>query len=419
MVCCPLYSQETSNFLGASSVPRIAIAGPESPSEVQEASRQDERSKLQSDVASRTQEPVSDPGTSDPNESAPAQDTESDPAESADPEMSPCKSEDQPPAAWLDRVQAGVYEAVCGSAFWFDSFFGSAQDSETRHDTYGRLSLKFRYDSIGGLDPKLRLRAHTSLPRFENKVQAIVGRADEDELLRDETTEFQDQTPSLRDSEDEWLLGLGYRPFGGSKRQLDFTGGVNIRFPLDPFVAARYRRHYVLGSSTLVRARHTLFWRNEKGVGVSTRLDLDRSLTKNHLLRWTSGATHAEETLGVDWYTRLSLFQNLREGEAVAYQVYWRGETDAPVAIEELGVQARYRKQVLREWFFLQVSPGIIWRREDPLESRKAVPVIGFGFEMLFGSRPGEINPLPSSSPEPVANQLDVLPGRSLPGGVP
>ncbi len=342
------------------------------------------------------------PTVPDPQTEAPSDDTASptDPAEvgtATEPEgdvttppaeTSPCRSADQPPSQWLDRLQLGVYHTVCGSAHWFDSFFGSVQDSSADSSTYGRLSLNLQYDSIRGLEPKLRLRAQINLPRFENRLQAIVGRTDEEELLRDEATEFRNFTPSLRDTEDEWLLGLGYSPFRGSKRQLDFTGGLNVRFPLDPFVAARYRRYFVVGDSTLVRARQTLFWRNAKGAGVSTRLDVDHVWNENVLMRWTTGATHAEETLGIDWRTSLTLFHNLRPGEAAAYQINWLGETDAPVTLEEIGLQAIYRRRTLRDWFFLQVSPGVVWRRESPLEARKAVPVIGFGFEMLFGQFP-------------------------------
>ncbi|MBZ0114656.1 MAG: hypothetical protein K8J08_19500 [Thermoanaerobaculia bacterium] len=302
------------------------------------------------------------------------------------PPSHPCRSVENPPSAWLDRVQLQVYEAVCGSAHWFDSFFGSTQSVDDRHKPYGRVSANLQYDSIRGLEPKLRMRARITLPSFEDKVQAIVGRDDQDELLRDESTEFQNVTPSLRDTEDEWLLGLGYRPFGGSKQQLDFTGGLNLRFPLDPFVAARYRRHFVPGRRSLVRFRQTLFWRNVKGLGVASRLDVDRAFGEDYLVRWTSNTTYAEETEGVEWRTSFTLYQNLREGEAVAYQANWFGESKAPVTIEEFGLQAIYRKQVLREWLFLQVSPGVVWRREERSDPRAAVPVIGIGLEMLFGN---------------------------------
>jgi hypothetical protein len=301
------------------------------------------------------------------------------------PESHPCRSSDEPPSAWLDRMQLEVYEAVCGSAHWFDKFFGATQDFPDRHKPYGRVSANLQYDSIRGLEPKLRMRAHITLPRFEDKFQAMIGRDDQDELLRDEATEFQNVTPSLRDSEDEWLLGLGYRPFGGSKQQLDFTGGLNLRFPLDPFVAARYRRHFVPGHASLVRFRQTIFWRKVKGTGVASRLDIDRAFGEDHLVRWTSNVTYAEETEGVEWRTSFTLYQNLRPGEAVAYQANWFGETKAPVTIEEFGLQAIYRKQVLREWLFLQVSPGVVWRREERSDPRTAVPVIGIGIEMLFG----------------------------------
>ena len=61
--------------------------------------------------------------------------------------------------------------------------------------------------------------------------------------------------------------------------------------------------------------------------------------------------------------------------------------------VREHFVRLIYRQQVFREWLFLDVRPGFGFRREEPMDSRDVVPFLSFGFEMMFGDRPGRRGP--------------------------
>ena len=69
-------------------------------------------------------------------------------------------------------------------------------------------------------------------------------------------------------------------------------------------------------------ARETVFWQNSEGFGTTTRTYLDRAISDTLLLRWANLGKYTEETIGLEWYTQLTLFQSLndahRPGVAVA-----------------------------------------------------------------------------------------------------
>ena len=53
------------------------------------------------------------------------------------------------------------------------------------------------------------------------------------------------------------------------------------------------------------------------------------------------------------------------------------------------GFELRFRKRVLREWFYIELSAGVTWPRELLIEQRESNIGAGLEFEMQFGDWPG------------------------------
>ena len=70
----------------------------------------------------------------------------------------------------------------------------------------------------------------------------------------------------------------------------------------------------------------------------------------------------------------------------MAYAVFIQGETAGEVPLEDFGMQVRYRRSLLREWLFVEVSASVTWPRELLTEERKLNPGGGVGLEMYFGN---------------------------------
>ena len=301
-------------------------------------------------------------------------------------EVSPCRVPSAPDDEWLDKLRRGVFETVCGSARWFDQFFGDQRFDVEARNTRGHLRLLTVYDELEGFDAKVRLRAHVNLPNLDRRVNAFLGREDEDEYLRGDDHTFAEFLPDFfRDADDQdWLLGLGYSPVGSARQKFDLDAGVKVRFPLEPFVRGRYRRHWVLGEQHLVRFRETVYWRNQRGLGTSAGVDVERVVGENKLLRWEGHGTMDESTAGMEWRTGVILFQGLGNDRALAYRFAWDGETDHQVPVRSYGPQVTYRQQMFREWFFGEIVAGVTWPKEEIGQERDASFNVGFGAEIRF-----------------------------------
>ncbi len=318
---------------------------------------------------------------------APAEDTEA-----TQEEVDPCASEYLEGRSWLDWLNLGLHRTACETALWFDHLFGDYRLDEELEATHGRALVGLIWDEQYGFEEDLRLRARLHFPNMERRLNAFIGRDDREDLLEDAQRRGATSLPRMFDpADDEWLVGLGYRPLsGGRNGDLDFDVGMNFDFPIEPFARARYKHRTFLSDTDLIRFRHSLFWEREDGWGMSTRIDYEHAFTNGSMMRWRGAGKLSDITEGADWFTELSYYHRLGRRRALAHQVGANGETDAPILVENYFVRVIYRQQILREWFFLEIGPGMAWRRDVPGEPRDSVPILRFGVEMLFGDYRGQ-----------------------------
>lgn len=290
--------------------------------------------------------------------------------------------------AWLDRMQASLYRAMCHTAATFDGFFGNARFNEEYQSTNGSLSVGALWDQRDGVDPALRFRLRMQLPQLNDRFNVFIGRVDREEHV----TELRDDFDTLprqfgQQQDDAVLLGLGYSQPAHGLGYFDFDVGTELGFPMDPYVKGRYRITLPFLERNVLRLRETVFWQQSERAGVTSRFDLERLLAERFLVRWTASGTWTQNTQGVRWLSNATLFQNLGTGRALAYQLGASGESSREVPLQDYGFRLIYRRSVLREWFFLELRSSIAWPRETLLESRERSLGVGVAVEMLFGER--------------------------------
>ena len=54
----------------------------------------------------------------------------------------------------------------------------------------------------------------------------------------------------------------------------------------------------------------------------------------------------------------------------MSYAVYGSGETQFEVPIKDYGIELRYRRQIAREWLFIELLTRLNWPRETLDEVR-------------------------------------------------
>jgi hypothetical protein len=297
-------------------------------------------------------------------------------------------------AEWIDRMHTGLYRAVCLSAARFDGFFGNERYGdgydEDYEKAYGRLAVGTQWDERDHWDPSIRFRVNVPLPQLSERWHAFIGRVDPDDYVSDTSDDFDalpQQFAGLND-EDSVLVGLGYRQPKRRGGYFDTSVGVDLDWPPEPYVKAGYHLAVPFLDRNLLRFNETVFWRaDDDGFGSTTRVDVERLLNKDLLLRWTGGGTVSQDTEGFDWFSNVTLFQKLGAARAFAYQVGVSGETDREVPIKDYGLRVIFRRKIHREWLFLELRSSVTWPRETLLEPRKPNWGAGVALELQFGER--------------------------------
>lgn len=346
---------------------------------------QETERKAEEPAQAPVQQKNGDPEIADVREGETGEESDETGASPESVERNPCEVVTAGDEARLDKFRREVFESVCESAAWFDSFFGSRRFDQEARQTHGRVGARLVFDEHEGIELDGTLKVKVDFPNLDHRVNAFLGREDEGDFLAGTESEL-DFLPTFfeREGGQEWLLGLGYRPVGGDRSSLDFDVGVDIETPLDPFVRARYRRYWPIGDDYLLRAQQSVYWTNQRDVGTGTRVDLEKPIGSRTLARWAGNVVHDSETEGADWDTGVTLYHGFNEDRAIAWFVGIDGETGRQVPIKDYGTRFIYRQRMLREWFFGELITGVTWPRDHLDEQRELAWHFGFGFEIQF-----------------------------------
>ena len=298
----------------------------------------------------------------------------------------------------LDRTQRTVDSMVLGTTQRVDNLFGAAGVEEEASVTRGRLSVGGQWDQRDGIRSRFRLRARYRLPALSSRTALILGRGDAEDLIDGTGDDNVDTLPNrFNDFEDEdWLFGIGYSRDGNLRRGWSFGAGVKMATPVEPYVRATYRWNRTFGEQWLWRVEPRLFVQSQRGAGVSFQNTVDYAAGQDWLLRsWSIGVVE-EEVEGLSWTSKLIAYHHLNRKSAFSYAVYGIGETQFEVPIKDYGIELRYRRQIAREWLFIELLGRLNWPREFLEEVRESNFGVGIEFELQFGSWPGR-----SRDPEP------------------
>jgi hypothetical protein len=316
------------------------------------------------------------------------------PAEDASP-MEICAQPSEQDSTVLQRVRRSLTVTACASSAWLDGLFGDQIHYDDYHATYGTVTAGGLWSDYDGFDPRLRFRARLQLPQWDERVSAFAGRVGEEDYISDTEDDF-DALPTRQFGtlEDESvLLGLGYSSPKRTGNDFDAGVGVRVDLPMDPYARARYEIVRSFADRYVFSARETVFWQNTEGFGTTTRVNLDRVISDRFLLRWSNLGKYTEETLGLEWYTQLTLFQSVGQRTGLAWQAQVEGATDNEVQLTRHAMRLIARRQLTPEWLILELRGGVSWPRRKLSEKREPSPEIGIAFEMQFGQKRDRVRP--------------------------
>jgi len=273
------------------------------------------------------------------------------------------------------------------SAEHVDRWFGSADDDSVYRQTYGSIAPALLYTQYDGLRAQVRFNMNFPLPQINNRIHAFVGRFDPNEFIteRDEPSGAIPRTYGPP-TEDQTLLGIGYRQPDKQGSRFDFGTGVRLRFPMDPYIKGSYVYERGKSVSGLFSVRETLFWQNSDGAGETTRFDLERVFDRQLLVRYTLSGTRSQMSEGLRGYSSILLVHGMSNRRSTAFEVGLDGQTEAKVPLHDYGFKGAYRQCILRPWLIMEVRSSVDWPKDFRWQHRHASLGVGLGFEMLLGT---------------------------------
>lgn len=277
----------------------------------------------------------------------------------------PGEPEEPAPASdtWIDVGHAFVEHRLFAPVLRLDRFFSDERELEAvRARSFVRFRNNLRVPDDGDpfytLDVSANLRFPGLNRRLERLRLVIAGQTEEavNALLPEGSG------ASLRAREiGRADAGLRYGAWEGLHSSVDLGAGVLLRLPPGAFGRVRYRASVPVRRLVLLRSSTSVFWRTDTRFGASLDLGLERPLGPASLVRLGGSSALTERSRGVEWSSELALLRALTRRSAISLSGGLEGAQRAPVSVDRYRILARYRRNLLRQWIYVELEPEIAW----------------------------------------------------------
>jgi hypothetical protein len=262
-------------------------------------------------------------------------------------------SDEEAPVNWVDDSHAYATNQAQALTEWMDNFFGDPNYDLEKAESLLRLEFVSDWDEEDGNDFKVRLRGKVQLPRISRRLNLVFAGEDGNELDEEERRE-------------EDTIGLNYEIRENQKGRLDATIGFasgNIR------PGVRYRRQGNLSDTSTYRFTQRVQYEDGEGFYSTTQQENNWAFDEDSVLRWSNRVKWGEHTDGAEWRTKLALRErynlDTKRPMAISYYGTIKGITRPDSFVKNYRVGAVVRRQVYRDFLFIELEPGLNYRRRD------------------------------------------------------
>ena len=270
---------------------------------------------------------------------------------------------------WLDITHQYINESFCEPVVWFDSFFGSDRiDEEVRPGSHVRWTNDFIQTEGTGFEYVTKVRASIKLPKASERLKLVFEGEQEGAI--------EDVIPATEEDV-KTDVGLLYELFQSQR------SNINIKINLSPEISLRYRYAYPFTETLLTRFTQT-FYQTDEDIGNQSRLDLEKRMNENLLLRWTNITEDSQLIAGAERTSALVLFQKLSKISALSYESSVTSRTIPEAYNTNARLAIRYRRNFYKKWLFYELVPEVTWPREFIADERIQVGAFMFRLEINF-----------------------------------
>lgn len=270
---------------------------------------------------------------------------------------------------WLDVTHQYINETLCEPAEWFDSFFSNDRSNEeVRPGSHVRWTNDYIQTEGGSFEYVTKVRASLRLPKASKSLKLVFEGEQEGSI--------EDIVPS-NEEDVKTDVGLLFEFFESPRANL------NIKLNLSPELSLRYRYRYPF-SDTLSARFTQVFFKTDLDAGEQGRLDIEKRMSEDFLLRWTTVSENTDLIAGDQRTTALVLFQKLNKISALSYESSVTATTVPDNYNTNARLAVRYRRNFYRKWLFYELVPELTWPKALITDERQQVAAFTFRLEINF-----------------------------------
>lgn len=279
---------------------------------------------------------------------------------------------DDAPITWVDSSHAYATDQSQELTQWMDNFFGDPVSDLEQAESFLRAEFIDDWEDEDGHDFKARLRGKVQLPRISKRLDLVFAGEENGQVSEEERG-------------DEDSVSLQFEILENKKSRFDLTLGLTSS-GLRPGV--RFRHENPIGELSSYRFLERVQWENDEGVYSTTQLDLYRAIGSDDSLRWTNRVRYGEETDGAEWRSALSLRQryliDTKRPIATSFFFAVNGVTDPESFTKNYKLGFLFRRQIYRDFLFMELQPAYNYRRRNFEDNRDGVWSLVFKLEIAL-----------------------------------
>lgn len=284
----------------------------------------------------------------------------------------------------LHRATTSVFQNLVGKS---DSIFMD-DDYRSFGENQSRMRLRFGVGYIDhhGWDEKIKLKLRLYLPGLNKRIQLIAGgdEGDDEAVAADE------------DGND---VALRWAALKSKKATVSTDVGLRYKSSnLDPFLRLNSGILYDIGENWYGYTYNRLYYYSDTHWRNDFRQSFNCPITDDLLFRARTRVQYFDENDYNPYLEqKFSLFQTLNNKSAVAYEALWLNQAEEDSIFDEdeikgeledsyqnVALRLRYRRNVWRDWMYVEFWPIIGWAEERDWDT---VLAVNFRLEVTFGGK--------------------------------
>ena len=296
----------------------------------------------------------------------------------------------------VDDTHLLLSEQIGSVSDELDSFFGEERMDGDFNKSKIRFNFITTFDDEGKATYKTNISASLILPRTQKKMNLIVedvkeNLSDDDQSDTGGSQKQNNVSDTVTDS--TLTAAIQYVLFDSKTWTIDTRTGVIISQPLDPYARLRVRRSFYFENEWESRFTQLVRWSYIRDWEESTGLVFDKTINKQLLFRINNGIYWQKNTQLFSFGHGYSLYHQLTSDKTLVYFSNVSGIHKPKIHTSGYELGVGYRQMIYNNWIFLEISPKIVWSREEPNENfiRSNVKIVKIEFN-FGGQKPVSSN---------------------------